>query len=287
MVGKGKNFAVQIAASNLSQTSKKPKITIEQIRAKRNIQTNQALVNADAAEHVVLSLLDICADTTEQFESLAQGDDKVALSAANKENDEDIMTNGADITTANTSTSSNNSSSSSSSNRNSNSNGAGNEDRTARIMKNGQLIHAKLKRIHELLAPHAHLVVNYSNEQTSQSAPTQDKVLVREDDGSKDGGAGEVKSEVQDAGEVQCDQKGDQKGEGDGETKEPEDEMEEDQNMYSSRMEMRLAIERRNLLRDLLKLEKQRRKHHSDGNTTSADFDCSDGAKTQKRKREE
>jgi hypothetical protein len=280
MVGKGKNFAVQIAASNLSQTSKKPKITLEQIRAKRNIQTNQALVNADAAEHVVLSLLDICADTTEQFDSLAQGDDKVALSAANKENDEDIMTNGADVTTANTSTSSNNSSSS-------NSNGAENEDRTARIMKNGQLIHAKLKRIHELLAPHAHLVVNYSNEQTSQSAPTQDKVLVKEDDGSKKESAGEVKSEVQDAGEVQCDQKGDQKGEGDGETKEPEDETEEDQNMYSSRMEMRLAIERRNLLRDLLKLEKQRRKHHSDGNAISADFDCSDGAKTQKRKREE
>ena len=276
MVGKGKNFAVQIAASNLSQTSKKPKITLEQIRAKRNIQTNQALVNADAAEHVVLSLLDICADTTEQFDSLAQGDDKVALSAANKENDEDIMTNGADVTTANTSTSSNNSSSS-------NSNGAENEDRTARIMKNGQLIHAKLKRIHELLAPHAHLVVNYSNEQTSQSAPTQDKVLVKEDDGSKKESAGEVKSEVQDAGEVQCDQK----GEGDGETKEPEDETEEDQNMYSSRMEMRLAIERRNLLRDLLKLEKQRRKHHSDGNAISADFDCSDGAKTQKRKREE
>ena len=265
MVGKGKNFAIQIAGSNSSQSSKS-KITLEQIHAKRNIQTNQALVNADAAENIVLSLLEVCADTTEQFTALAQGDDAVVVSK-NGEQGEDVTSSDVIPPTSTSSTSSSNGNS----NDNDNSNGnGGEEDRTIRIKKNGKLIQAKLKKIHDLLAPHAHLVVNYSNE---QSAP-KDKDLDEKDH--------EIVNKDEDEGEHEGEGEGE--GEADQETKKEEDETKEDQNMYSSRMEMRLAIERRNLLRDLLKLEKLRR-NHNDINAVSAN--SSDDANSQKRKREE
>ena len=54
--------------------------------------------------------------------------------------------------------------------------------------------------------------------------------------------------------------------------------------MYASRLEMRLAIERRNLLRDMLKLEKERRSQNAMVNPNEP---MNESIENQKRKRED
>ena len=264
--GKGKNFAGRHQKGLVHPSSKpkpsKPKITLEQIKAKRNIKTNQALIDADTAENLALSLLEACADTTEHFAALAQGDDKVAGAGAGA----------GDLT----SSSSNTTTTSSTNSSNSNSNSRGEQDRVEMIRTNGNLIQTKLKQIHELIAPHAHLIVNYSHEQCKPK-PTEEQ-------NSDEKGQEQDNKERKDK-----DHASDQEGkEGDAmasqDEKKKEDAKKEDQNMYSSRLEMRLAIERRNLLRDLLKLEKQRRKSTTDCTDMGVGMGTVDNCK---RKRED
>lgn len=257
--GKGKNFEARHQKGLVHPASKpqpsKPRITLEQIQAKRNVKPNQALIDADAAENLALSLLQVCADTTEQFAALAQGDDKVACAGT-----------GAGAIKETALTSSSNTTSTSSTNSITSSDSKGEQDRIEMIRMNGNLIQTKLKQIHELLATHAHLIVNYSHEQCKPK-PSEE-----EEDSDEQNGEGKDNESNQE-GDAMTSQ----------DEKKKEDEKKEDQNMYSSRLEMRLAIERRNLLRDLLKLEKQRQLRKS---TT----DCTDMGtvdNSSKRKRED
>jgi hypothetical protein len=266
MKGKGKNFGGRHQKGLVQPASKpqpsKPRITLEQIRSKRKVEPNQALIDADAAENLALSLLQVCADSTEQFAALAEGDDKVSGAGA-----------GAIKETALTSSSNTTSTSSTNSITSSDSNGE--QDRVEMIRKNGNLIQTKLKQIHELLAPHAHLIVNYSHEQCKPKPVVEEEEKSDEPDGeSKD------RDDASNQEDEDMTRQDEEKKENE---KKKEDEKKEDQNMYSSRLEMRLAIERRNLLKDLLKLEKQRQLRKSA--TDCTDINTVD--KSGKRKRED
>ncbi len=86
-----------------------------------------------------------------------------------------------------------------------------------KIRHNGKSYMEKLKKIHELLLPHSDLVVNYGN-----IAPPRE---------------GNVSEKKTDNEEEKTEKK--------------------KTNMYASRLEMRLAIDKKNLLSDLVELEKK------------------------------
>jgi len=211
--------------------------TITEQRAKRKIKKNQALLDLDKAESIVLDLLHVCSDTTEQFAALTDGDGD-----GNNNNGNGSGMNGDE-------------SSSHSS-----------EDRVARIQKNGIEFQNKVKEIHDLLAQHAKLVVNYSNEEKAKAPSTATAKTTN--NAPAPAAAVAVAAEETSIGEKK----------------------EKDHNMYASRLEMRLAIERRNLLQDLLKLEKERLGQNNTSSMAGGgddDVTTSENATTQKRKRDD
>lgn len=230
MAGKGKNFGRQhkklLQRPQASVAPPEPQVTLEELQSKRNIPKNQALIDLDHAEDLTLKLLDICASTTDQFALMAGGDtggeDDEGRGVVDKKNETDKKNDGS-ISDGKSSSMSISSSTSNDEQR-----------RISKIQRNGSEFRDKLKKIHDLLSPHAHLVVNYSNEH-----------------GGKDTSAKARYSSVNSVGIPETTGATD-------EHKKKEDE--NPKNMYASRLEMRLAIERRNLLRDMLKLEKERRR---------------------------
>jgi len=96
-----------------------------------------------------------------------------------------------------------------------------NDELTERIRSNGKEYLSKLGRIYSLLEPRAHLVVSYGNLSPPTSSSSASASATVADNNKRDG---EVKV---------------------------------NHNMYASRLEMRLAIERRDLMKELVRLEKQ------------------------------
>ena len=136
--------------------------------------------------------------------------------------------------------------------------GANDDELVERIRKNGREYVSKLDRIYGLLEPRAGLVVSYGNLAAGGTGGNGRPGGVKVVGGEEGG----------------------------------------NRNMYSSRLEMRLAIERRNLMRELVRLERQdavcgqRDDTAADGSATSAGVDKVDAARsdvdtTTKRKRED
>ncbi len=236
MAGKGKKLLTKKPSSSKSTKSAspdRPKITREEVTAKRQLKKNQALEDLHKAEDLVLELLTICSDTTRRFSLLSTGDDK----------DEDRGTSAKVLTKQESSmTSASGTSTTDSASE------CGHWDMIAR---NGTQFQDSIKKIHALLVPHAGLVVNY--DYGDGNATTQNN------------GGSKTLTHSSDAAES------DSKKEG-------------SKNMYESRMEMKLAIERRNLVQDLLRLEQQQR----DTNKKELETESSlNDESSLKRKREE
>jgi hypothetical protein len=244
MAGKGKNFGRHqkiLQRPAASAAPSEPKITLQQIQDKRNIPKSQTLVDLDHAEDISLKLLEICANTTDQFAAMAGGDmggaEPTGLSESADERNDGSISDGKNSSMSTSSSTSNEE-----------------QHRITKIQKNGIEFRAKLAKIHDLLSPHAHLVVNYSNLEE----------MKRIDNLSPD--SSQVKTNVIVGGGVEDD------------AKEGDSKAHKTKNMYTSRLEVRLAIERKNVLRNLLKLEKERQIQN---NLTK------EGITLQKRKRED
>jgi len=110
----------------------------------------------------------------------------------------------------------------------------GKEELEEQIRKNGREYVEKLGNIYSLLEPRAHLVVSYGNLTSSTAAAAE---------GGEDGRAG---GGTKSTPLLLDDDTVKKKGTKDGRN-----------NMYASRLEMRLAIERRDLMKELVRLEKQ------------------------------
>lgn len=220
-MGKGKNFGKgkNLQAPSASPKSTKPKITINEILQKRKINKSQALVDLEKAETLTLQLLSVCADTTDQFAAMAQGDNMI---------DKEILETGSSPTASDVDDK-NQTSDDETNSSNVSSRKHEQEHRHLRIKRNGKEFQGKLQQIHVLLAPHSKFILNYSSDQ---------RRLDHEHANNEKNLDAKEKSEKR---------------------RDDEDKREEAANMYSSRLEMRLAIERRNLLRDILRVEKERR----------------------------
>mmetsp|Transcript_23401 Transcript_23401/g.34813 ORF Transcript_23401/g.34813 Transcript_23401/m.34813 type:complete len:279 (+) Transcript_23401:106-942(+) len=91
-----------------------------------------------------------------------------------------------------------------------------------KIRQNGKSYMEKLKKIHDLLLPHSDLVVNYGSIEMPQEGKNSEIKTTSEKSGDEDGKTNKKKT-----------------------------------NMYASRLEMRLAIDKKNLLDDMVELEKR------------------------------
>jgi len=128
----------------------------------------------------------------------------------------------------------------------------------ALVKSNGDLYLDKVKKIHDLITPHAELVVAYRNHaidiggKLESIKPTDKDLLVQR---------------------KSVDLSGDKKEENRKES--------EHYNMYAARVEMRLAMERRDILNELLRLEKEEAEAVDDISVVTGDVS------SQKRKRDE
>ena len=102
-----------------------------------------------------------------------------------------------------------------------------------KIRQNGKLYMDNLKQIHDLLITHSNLVVDYG---IINNIAKQDKV----EEGA------ETKNNID----------GDSNNNDDASSTKTQEGKVENDNMYASRLEMRLAIDKKNLLNDLVELEK-------------------------------
>jgi len=183
-----------LSTSNLSNT-----VTLEMIQKKRaEVKRHEVFDKLDQAEQLVLDVLNIASNTVKGFEFLASPSAKVFanddISDTTRESKkvefiEDDLTKKRQK-----------------------------EEQTwkKKIRSNGKLYMSKIQNIHDLLMPHAGLVINYGNtpndKQRQQPDPQQQ----------------EEKSESS-----------------------------KKKNMYTSRLEMRLAIDKKNLMNDMVDLEKK------------------------------
>lgn len=166
-----------------------PQITKETLIAKRSkLKRHGVFGDLDNAERLVMDILSIATSTSEAFSGLAQSTQIVA-SEENGE-DETLKQNGRQL--------------------------------QHRIRKNGQEYLSKIKKIHDLLAPHASLVKSYGNLQESIEKKTSDLPTSTAADSTTEKVEGVTSMK---------------------------------NNMYVSRLEMRFAIERKNLLREMVRLE--------------------------------
>mmetsp|Transcript_12693 Transcript_12693/g.23790 ORF Transcript_12693/g.23790 Transcript_12693/m.23790 type:complete len:311 (-) Transcript_12693:1509-2441(-) len=283
MAGKGKQFLSppSTTAANATSAQRSTDIpTREQIQAKRkSIPKNRALVDANKAEIAVLDLLSLCADTTRHLEELARGDDMVsALAVRNVSEKEEGRMRGVGVEkkrSRSASSGSIHSAGSSSSNEE--------KHRVTLIRRNGLKFQRTLKKIHDLLAPHASSVVNYSKHQElakkNQSIKQEETEKIHKADSDKEQQSDvdvkmedvgklssstateSVDGEAVDASETDKETEKEmdkcEENKADDKEKSQKEESREHQNMYYSRLEMKLANDRRNLLKDMLRLEKQ------------------------------
>lgn len=285
MAGKGKKF-LSIPSTPPPKEHPPTIPTTEQIQARRkSIPPNRALVDADKAELVALDLLSLCADTTRHFAALARGDETVRMNQGQRGGNMDGMSVvgvGGDSVGIHrltrkekkkrrTSRSDSMSSTTSSIGSRSSSSSEEEKDRMTLIRKNGIKFQHALKKIHDLLAPHANLVVNYTTNQESTMRKSENKEQKEEEkQKQKEEILVDIKKEESDTdanivdeekvptidGQVDANDKDKQEKESD-QVKSVKDESKEHQNMYYSRLEKKLAMDRRNLLKDMLSLEKK------------------------------
>ena len=251
MAGKGKNFGRHqkvLQRPSTPAAPPEPQITLQQIQSKRNIPKSQALVDLDHAEDIALKLLDVCASTTDQYAAMAEGNTGEGEGDGDEKNDGAISDGKSSSMSTSSSTSNDE------------------QHRITKIQKNGIEFREKLKKIHDLLSPHAHLVVNYSNQHQQQEGGPNVNV---EPSVNPTPAAPSTSS---DANANDEDKNNEEENQG------------KRKNMYASRLEMRLAIERRNLLRDMLKLEKERRSQNAMVNPNEP---MNESIENQKRKRED
>lgn len=149
-----------------------PEVTEEILSAKRAKLTRHVVFDdLENAEQLVMETLSIASSTAEAFCHLAQNTQTVA-SNQKKESESDKHTT---------------------------------RQLQHRIRKNGQEFLSKIKKIHDLLAPHASIVKAYQN------LPSEEKITANKESSTLKG------------------------------------------NIYVSRLEMRLAVERRQLLREIVR----------------------------------
>ena len=172
-----------------SDATAAPQITKETLTAKRSkLKRHEVFNDLDNAERLVMNILTIATSTSEAFSSLALN--AQIMDSEENGKDETVKQNARHL--------------------------------QHRIRKNGQEYLSKIKKIHDLLAPHASLVKAYGNLQES----TEEKTT------SLPSSAAVAST-----------------------TEEADGAMRMDNDMYVSRLEMRFAIERRNLLRQMVCLE--------------------------------
>ena len=130
---------------------------------------------------------------------------------------------------------------------------------------NGQEYMHKVKQIHALLFPHAHLVVPYKNPAVDAEVTQQQQQQLA---GATSGKAPSVSDadargkEEEEHGKKRKRESSEGGNDKPTPTKEPSPVAEDDKaapprNMYAARVELRLAVERREVLREMLRLEKQ------------------------------
>jgi len=144
----------------------------------------------------------------------------------------------------------------------------GDEEKWKTCQKNGVEYMQKVKQIHTLLSPHAHYVVAYKNhavdEGTLESEPSHS------DEASTAKNSTSIKRSASNESAIGGTAKKMKKSQGE-QSNDTEDiagastKMKVGQagNMYAARVEKRLAIERRNILREMLRLEKHEAKRQN------------------------
>jgi hypothetical protein len=221
-------------------------ITMEMINAQRSkIKRHEVFDKLDEAESIVLDILNIAKDTTKGLEFLASAHD------INTDMGIKVMTSEPLDSTSSTKNNSN------SDDKNQNQNQSmdidvkqdqdtkeenqekkmkDEESWKKKIRHDGKLYMQKLKRIHDLLTPHSDLVVNYDNVRSQEQNTEQNAVVTPP--ASSTSSLSKTPSTT--ANNDENDKKDKTKN-----------------NMYASRLETRLAIDKKNLMNDLVQLEKK------------------------------
>ena len=214
-------------SSTMSLTSNN-KITMEMIKIKKHesIQKYDIFHKLDQAESIVLDILNIAKETTKGLECLAKSE------IEEKYDNNDNM-NITATTIGNTSSIDENISPSSSPTSTRRRHHHNHQYWKKKIKQNGKLYMEKLRTIHDLLIPYKHLVVNYGaiQKQTEEN---------REEDKKEEQGD-----------DVLINDKNPSKNSDDSTTRDST------RSMYASRLEMKLAIEKKNLLNDIVQLERK------------------------------
>lgn len=250
-------------SSTMSLTSNN-KITMEMIKIKKHesIQKYDIFHKLDQAESIVLDILNIAKETTKGLECLAKSEIK------EKDNDVDNIMNITATTIGNTSSIDENISPSSSPTSTRRRHHHNHQYWKKKIKQNGKLYMEKLRTIHDLLIPYKHLVVNYGTiQKQTEENRKEDK---KEDQGDY----------------VLNNDKNQSKNTDDSTSRNTTS------SMYASRLEMKLAIEKKNLLNDIVQLERKMLEEEEDELKSSIRNNelsiCNGNVKNNgKRKREE
>lgn len=228
------NTSTTISSTNASgiendpNNPKRNNITMEMIQSKRDkIKRRNVFDKLDTAEKLVLDLIYITKETTQGLNYLArEGHDDNDNKDEEKESNLSLTTSQDENDTIMANVALAASSSNDSIHKK-----EGHWKK--KIKHNGKLYMEKLKEIHDLLLPHKELIVNYGaiqHHEIQQSSPNQN---------NQDEDVKEDKNTI-----ASANNKNDTK-------------IEKNLSMYESKLEMKLAIQKKNLLHDLVALEKK------------------------------
>ncbi len=262
------NTSTTISSTNASCTENdpnKPKrnnITMDMIQSKRDKIKRDVFDKLDTAEKLVLDLIYITKETTHGLHYLAREEHDDNDNKDQRKESNLSLTTGQDKNDTIAASSSSDSIHKK-------------EDHWKKKIKhNGKLYMEKLKEIHDLLLPHKELIVNYGaiqHQEIQKSSPNQknqdeevkdDKITSASANNNKN----DTKIDVFNT---------------------------KTQNMYESRLEMKLAIQKKNLLHDLVALEKkiileeQELKDEEMDDKLKYDVNCPTNDPSHKRKRED
>jgi len=206
--------------------------TKESLTISAKLKIHPVFNDLDEAERMVLDLLSLSSSTADSLSKLTQQEEQ---------NDEDEFSSSSDLNK-----------------KNHTEPNAGNtlsSDETIttkvlseRIRQNGKNYVAKLERIYSLLEPHAHLVCSYCNLSPSR--------ISKNDDCGEQPHQNESLVDTSVSIQHQNNQGSDSSTVTTNNKQPIEEILPTNNNMYASRLEMRLSLERRDLMQELVRLEK-------------------------------
>jgi hypothetical protein len=140
------------------------------------------------------------------------------------------------------------------------------KERWDKCQANGSEYMQKVKEVHSLLSPHAHYVIAYTNHAVDEEVPEESKGEVESAAKKSTKNEAKLSGAKRKAGGGVVELKKKEKGD---KSEKPDEAVEEvlastkleaghTRNMYAARVEKRLAIERRDILQEMLRLEKKK-----------------------------